>query len=194
MNTKKIVSFAVAAALIVSIGCGAQKKYVAKGETTAAKLKQLFSDINDKKWEGPMNNMKEKITDQLSRVENGMKSGKITDGEAEEIVASAENVMSSIDEMTEKMSSWSGGNGPGGGMGGPPSGGMGGPPSGGMGGPPSGGMGGPPSGGMGGPPSGGNPSMEFPELKQLKTIINDLYSNTITASAGSVTTTAAPEK
>lgn len=193
MHAKSALVCAIVIAFAVSC-CTTQKKYAVAGKTPAEKIKQIYADLDEREWDVPMKDMKTKLADQLSRVENGMKNGKITDTEAESIIEAVENVVSSIDKMREEMSSRSGG------MGGPPPGGMGGPPPGGM----DGGMGEPPSGGMGAPPSGGDnfmgkgnggskDFMEPKEYKALKTLIDELYLNTITASTVAEPVTTTPE-
>jgi hypothetical protein len=168
MTKKSFLVLLPTAFLFLSVvnGCDSDKQYKVTGKTPSEKIMNISYDIEAMKWDGPKAMLKGKITDQISRVSNGMKKGVITDSEAEEIVALIETLATKISDMKDDM------NGPGG-MGGPPGGGMGKPPK---------GMGKPPEG-MEKPSDGNGRGMEIMEFVRLKNLITDLYVNTVTVSA-----------
>jgi hypothetical protein len=188
MTKRSCLSLLSAVFLLLSIACSCDsgKQYKAMGATPAEKIDNISSDVEAMNWDGPKAMLKVKVMDQISRVKNGMKKGVITDGEAEEIIVLIEALSTKISKMENNMNNRQGG------MGGPPGGGMGGPPGGGMGGPPGGGMGKPPEG-MGEPSDGYGKGRDLMEFVQLKALINDLYSNTVTVSAETPTKEDTPE-
>jgi len=141
----------------------------------------MITDVNDRNWTGRMEQMKVNITDQLTSAEYGLKTGRITKEEGAEIIAKALDVIDETDDMAKNAGSSSGGNsgrhkgGGGGGFGG-------------------GGGGGKWKQNAGSDASGDSGQSGQPkDFLELKEMINEYYSNTVTASASvPVTGTAAP--
>jgi hypothetical protein len=162
--------------LSLAAGCAQQRKVVVK-ETGVEilEVKQMLADVYDRDWNGPLARMKENMTDQLKRTETGMENGKITNAEAADIISKADEVTAKIDEMSKTVSQYAGQRGSGGG-GNHSGGGM-------------GGGHGHHHGGGAGASNNGESHGQPEDFLQLKTMIDDYYSNTVTASAESLTAT-----
>jgi hypothetical protein len=160
----------------LAAGCATQRKVIIK-ETgvEVLEVKQMLANVYDRDWNGPLARLKENMTDQLKRTETGLENGKITNVEAADIISKADEVMAKIDEMAKTVGQYSGQRGAGGGN--PAGGGMG------------GGHGHHHGGGGAGASGNGESHGQPEEFMQLKTMIDDYYSNTVTASAESLTST-----
>jgi len=138
----------------------------------------MISDVSEKNWNSHMERMKEGIIDQLKRTEYGMKTGQITNTEGAEIIAKAQDVIDKMDDFAKNAGSYSGGH--------------------------MGGHRGSGGGGFGGTgrhnaDEGTSDDSEQrhgqpKDFLELKDMIDNYYSNTVTASAYvPVTGTAVPE-
>ncbi len=174
--------------MVITAGCATQRKVIVKStDEEISDLELMMRDVGDKDWNSRMNRMKEGITDQLKRTVYGMETGKITSAEGAEIIAKAQDVIDKMDDIAKNAGSNSGehrgghrGSG-GGGFGG-------------------GGWGG--SGGMGVQNDNSGTSDDSgqhhgqpKDFLELKDMIDNYFSNTVTASvwSASVTGTAVPE-
>jgi hypothetical protein len=92
---------AVALAVFIAAGCAEQRKIIIKpsGEEISD-IQTIINQIGLKDWRGPLSDMKEKITDQLGRTQNGLKNGDITNVHGAEIIAKVQDIVQKIDGMT----------------------------------------------------------------------------------------------
>lgn len=107
---KKITSIccfltAVALAAFIAAGCAEQRKIIVKAPgDEISDIQAMINSIALKDWRGPLEGMKVKITDQLSRTQNGLKNGDITNVHGAEIIAKAQDLEDSIDSMASTYS------------------------------------------------------------------------------------------
>jgi hypothetical protein len=150
--------------------CATERKAVVKstGEEISD-IEAMITDVDDKNWNSHMERMREGIIDQLKRTEYGMKIGQITNTEGAEIIAKAQDVIDKMDDFAKNVGNNSGGHkGSGGGFGG---------------------------GGWGGGGTGrhnaddgtsddsGQRHGQPKDFLELKDMIDNYYSNTVTAAA-----------
>ncbi|MCE5299977.1 MAG: hypothetical protein LLG37_03760 [Spirochaetia bacterium] len=154
-------------AILAALLCGCataqkeQKVIIVKESRELTEVRQLMKNVDAMEWVGKFGDLKDKLTEQLIRVEDGIQTGELTPTESQEIFVKTRTMMSMIRDFQPKTGS-SGDDRPAFGGAGP--GGMGKPPSG------NGGVGnGPPPGGM----EGGKPDI----VKELRNLIDKYIEN-----------------
>jgi hypothetical protein len=97
-NSIKIVVNVLLAAFLAA-GCASQKIVVKPAGDEISDIQVMLNQLGLKGWRGPLSDMKEKITDQLERVQYGLRNDKMTNVQAAQVIAKAQDVISKIDDM-----------------------------------------------------------------------------------------------
>ncbi len=86
-------------AAFLAAGCASRKIIVKPAGDEISDIQVMLNQLGLKGWRGPLSDMKEKITDQLERVQYGLRNDKMTNVQAAEVISKAQDVINKIDDM-----------------------------------------------------------------------------------------------
>lgn len=108
---KLIIVIVALLAAFMAASCASQKIIVKPPEDEISDIQVMINQLGLKEWRGHLADAKEKIIDQLTRTQYGLKAGNITAEQGAGIIVKAQEAIDKTDDMATSFASHSHGSG-----------------------------------------------------------------------------------